>query len=243
VEILGGLAADTSEGTIRRVLSLLEDRPGGRVLDAPAGAGALCRWLAQRGCDVTALDISDADFAAKEVPFVAADLDQRLPFSDEAFDYVLCVDGIEHLESPYFTIREFARILRSGGGLIISTPNISALRSRARFLFTGFHNKGKTPLNEADPSPSHHINLMTFPELRYALHTCGLRLHTVAANRVKLAALPYCLLLPFVWLGTRVAFRREKDAAQRRPNREILRQLLSWPVWAGETLVLLARKP
>ena len=107
---------------------------------------------------------------------------------------------------------------------------------------TGFHNKGKLPLQEERPSPLHHINLMTFPELRYALHRSGLRLQTLTTNRVKPSALPYLLLYPFVALGTLFAFRREHDRRQRVLNREILRQLLSWSVAGGETLILSATK-
>lgn len=242
MEIVDGLRANTSRGTTRRVLSLLTRRPPGRVLDVPAGAGALSQLLRSSGLRVIAVELVTRDFGASGVPLVSADLDHALPFPDESFDCVGSVDGIEHLENPYLAVREFARVLRPGGRLVLSTPNISAFRSRGRYLVTGFHNKGKLPLQEERPSPLHHINLMTFPELRYALHRSGLRLQTVTTNRVKPSALPYLLLYPFVALGTLFAFRREHDRRQRVLNREILRQLLSWSVAGGETLILSATK-
>jgi len=49
MEIIDGLKANTSKGTSRVILSLLEGQPIGSVLDAPAGEGAMSRLLAKRG--------------------------------------------------------------------------------------------------------------------------------------------------------------------------------------------------
>ena len=248
MEIIGGLRANTTAGTTRKVLALLDSPSRGSdagtrcVLDAPAGTGALAQLLKQRGHSVVALEIQPDLFEAKGVSLMLADLESPLPLRDGSFDAAVCMDGIEHLENPYLTVRELARVLRPGGRLVLSTPNISAFRSRARFAFTGFHNKGKTPLQEERPSPLHHINLITFPELRYALHRCGLRLESIATNRVKIAAWPFALLYPFAAIATLVALRHEKDPRQRELNREIVRQMLSWNVAMGETLVVSATK-
>ena len=240
MEIVEGLKANTTKGTTRRVLQLLEGATCGWVLDAPAGSGALSRLLERRGHRVLAAEIEPEQFEAREVALVVVDLEARFPLADRSFDYAVCMDGIEHLEDPFGALREFARILRTGGTLILSTPNISALRSRARFLLTGFHNKGKTPLAEERPSPLHHVNLMTFPELRYALHKNSLFLSAIESNRAKAAALPYLLLYPFAALATLLAFRHEHDPRQRELNREIYTQMLSWNVAMGETLILAA---
>jgi SAM-dependent methyltransferase len=224
------------------VRSLLRARPRGRLLDAPAGEGAFSRLAKDLSFDVVALELDPSGFRLDDVEVRRGDLDEALPFPDGDFDYVACIDGIEHLENPYHAIREFARVLRPGGELFLTTPNISALRSRARYLFTGFHNKGKTPLAEESPSPLHHINLLAFPALRYALHRHGFRLRVISANRVKAASWPYLVLLPLAAGATRLAFRHEKDPRQRELNREIRRQMVSWPVAMGETLVLVATR-
>ncbi|MEN8183541.1 MAG: class I SAM-dependent methyltransferase [Myxococcota bacterium] len=239
-DCVGGLRANTSKGTLARVLSLLEARPPGRLLDAPAGEGAFSRLARDAGHEVVALELDPTVFRLEDVPVRCADLNDRLPIPDASFDYVVCIDGIEHLENPYHALREFARTLRPGGELFLSTPNVSALRSRARYLFTGFHNKGKTPLAEECPSPLHHIGLIAFPALRYALHREGFRLREITTNRIKAAAWATLPLLPLAALATRIAFRHEKDPRQRVLNREIERQLLSWPVSLGETLIVSA---
>jgi hypothetical protein len=83
---------------------------------------------------------------------------------------------------------------------------------------------------------------MTFPEIRYTLHRFGLKLNAITMNRAKLAAWPYLLLYPFVAVFTLVAFRHEKNLIQRRLNKEIFNQMLSWPVAMGETLIFSAKK-
>ena len=124
---------------------------------------------------------------------------------------------------------------------MISTPNICSLRSRARWLATGFHNKGKIPLDESNPSPVHHINLISFSELRYLLHTNGFQITEVATNRIKAANWLYAGLLPLAHVMTRWVFRKESDSKQeKRICGEVLRQMLSVPVLFGETLIVKA---
>ena len=93
-------------------------------------------------------------------------------------------------------------------------------------------------MQEESPSPGHHINLLTFPELRYGLHRFGFRIEEVTDNRTKLAALYTVLYYPFVAIWTARVLFREKDARQRLLNGEIYRQMLSWPVCMGETIII-----
>ena len=148
MEFIDNIKAQTTKGTTERIVSMLNGMPDGRILDAPAGNGPLSKLLSKAGHSVTAVDLDSENFAADGVQLVPADLNEPLPFADRTFDYAVCADGIEHLENPFACIREFARVLRTNGQLIISTPNISAFRSRQRYLFSGFHNKGRKPMHE-----------------------------------------------------------------------------------------------
>lgn len=47
---------------------------------------------------------------------------QRLPFDDGSFDYVLCFETLEHVESPARLIEELARVCRPGGRVVVSIP-------------------------------------------------------------------------------------------------------------------------
>lgn len=244
VRIKGGRAPEpnTTKGTHETVLGLVAAHGGGRVLDAPCGEGALTLALAEAGCEVWSLDCDASAPRVEGMPFHVGDLGERLPYDDGALDAAACVDGIEHVESPFHLVREPCRVLRPGGLLVVSTPNISAIRSRWRFLLSGFHRKFKRPLDEASPSPAHHITPITYPWLRYMLHTSSFRVAAVRANRIKAASYPYAVLYPVAALYTAVSFLREKDAAQRRRDWAIFRALFPAAVFLGETLIVAAEE-
>jgi len=110
-----------------------------------------------------------------------------------------------------------------------------------RWLWTGFHNKNKTPLDETAPNPLHHINMISFPELRYILHSNNFKILKIATNRIKAISWLYCLLLPFSYIITLMVFlREEKQKSQRRRNYQILKQMFSIPLMFGETMIVKA---
>lgn len=234
----------TIQKAVLKHIPSLELRAGAQILDAPCGAGALCQALAKSGFDAWGADV-DPECGAQPLlnqRFLIADLNHHLPFTCASFDAVLCVEGIEHLENRYAFLREACRILRPGGSLVLTTPNIVSLRSRVRFLGSGFFHKDSRPLNESGRHPRHHIGLSTFSDLRYALHTSGFVLTMADCTHVKPVSYAYSILAPWMWLYTRMAFRKEKDPAQRARNREIRRTLSSSALWFGENLLLTARK-
>jgi SAM-dependent methyltransferase len=61
------------------------------------------------------------------------------PYADEAFDTVLCCELIEHLfTDPMHMMSEINRILKPGGHLVLTTPNIGSMRSISAILL-GYH--------------------------------------------------------------------------------------------------------
>jgi SAM-dependent methyltransferase len=214
---------------------------GARILDAPCGAGALAVGLRDRGYAAFGADVDPAAASRLGEAFTTADLSHPLPWPDGWFDAVLSVEGIEHLENRHAYLREIARVLKPGGTLVLTTPNIVSLRSRVRFRGSGFFNQDPRPLREAARHPLHHIGLMTFPDLRYALHTSGFRLSAVAHTHIKPVSYLYGVLVPWAWLYTTIAFRKERDPAQREANREIRRALFSRSLLYGENLMVTAQ--
>jgi SAM-dependent methyltransferase len=228
------------EAVLRRVVELRLPR-GARILDAPCGAGGLVTALQDRGYSPFGADIDAAAASALGDAFKATDLARPLPWSDAFFDAVLSVEGIEHLENRHAYLREMARVLKPGGVLVLTTPNIVSLRSRVRFRGSGFFHHDPRPLREASRHPLHHIGLMTFADLRYALHTSGFRITDVGHTHVKPVSYLYGVLAPWAWLYTTVAFRKERDPAQRAANREIRRALTSRSLLYGENVMITAR--
>jgi len=217
--------------------------PGGHILDAPCGSSAaLSLALRAKGFAVTGADCDAHAAAILGQGFAQVDLNKPMPWPDGTFDAVISTEGIEHLESHYTFLAELQRILRPSGLLIVTTPNITALRSRVRFFGSGFFGRDARPLNENARHPLHHISLATFPELRYELRMSGFRLTEVRHTHIKPISYFYAFYAPWMWLYTRIAFRKEKDPAQRARNREILATLLSPSLLFGECLMLVARK-
>ena len=237
------IAENTSKNTHNVVAELLgEVADGKRVLDVPCGEGAFTKRMLESGADVFSADYLNILRIPHE-QFSVVDMNQRLPYADAMFDAVVCIDGIEHIERPFDFIRECQRIIRKGGVLIISTPNLSALRSRWRYLLTGFHQGEKSPLDESHYTPLHHLTLVSFPELRYRLHANGFKVAAVRTNRVKLISWLYVVLAPLAYVVTVLAFNKEEKVARVRvQNREIVNQMFTVPVLFGETLIVKATR-
>jgi 2-polyprenyl-3-methyl-5-hydroxy-6-metoxy-1,4-benzoquinol methylase len=216
---------------------------GARVLDAPCGGeAALTRALMEAGFDAQGADLDTQAEGQLGKAFTKVNLDLPLPWSGGTFDAVFSTEGIEHLENHFSFLREVCRILKPGGLLVLTTPNITALRSRVRFFGSGFFGRDSRPLNEASRHPLHHIGLATFPELRYELHMSGFQLIEVRHTHIKPISYLYAIYAPWMWLYTRVAFRKEKDPAQRARNKKIIAGLLSPSLLFGECLMLIAKK-
>lgn len=221
---------------------LFEEENISKVLDVPCGAGAFTKRLKQNNYTVYAGDIENL-LVFDHKDFVNCDLNLPLPFEENSFDAIACIDGIEHLENPFLFIRECNKALRKGGVLLVSTPNISAMRSRWRHFLTGHHNKNKAPLNEKAPNPLHHINMFSYQRLRYVLHTNGFKISQVKTNRVKFPSWFHIIFYPFALIKTYLVFRKEeKDPEQRKTNIEILKALYSKSLYFGEAMIIKAKK-
>jgi SAM-dependent methyltransferase len=215
---------------------------GVRVLDAPCGSGALVAALQNAGYDALGTDVVPAAAQLLGDSFLPADLSEGIPCADESCDVVLSIEGVEHLENPYAFLREIRRVLRPGGLCIITTPNTVSIRSRVRFFGSGFYNQDPRPLNESSRHPLHHISLKTFSELRYALVASGLFLVDVGHTHTKPASALYAVFYPWIAVYTLIAFRKEKDRAQRACNKEIYRALVSRSLLFGENVMLVAKR-
>ena len=124
-------------GIYENVISSLDDCGVRKILDPPSGFGVLAQALKKKGYDTISLDIEQSKYVPEDGKIVISDLTRGIPFRNDTFDAVLCVEGIEHMHNPLQLIEETYRVLKKGGYLILTTPNAVNVRSRVKFLMRG----------------------------------------------------------------------------------------------------------
>jgi 2-polyprenyl-3-methyl-5-hydroxy-6-metoxy-1,4-benzoquinol methylase len=121
-----------------RLLSLaLAGRPRD-VLDVGCSSGYLAQPLIDAGARVVGLEL-DPDAAAEartvcEEVLVGDIESMELPFAHASFDVVLCGDVVEHLRDPGVALARFRPLLRPGGRLVLTTPNVANWAMRLSLL-------------------------------------------------------------------------------------------------------------
>lgn len=119
------------ESVLGKMLGLIKS--GSRVLELGCAAGSMTRILqAQHGCSIDAFEI-DPIAAEHARPYCERLFVENLetvqweaPFLDsQTYDHVLVADVLEHLRDPGRVLQGVRRLLRPGGTIIVSTPNIA----------------------------------------------------------------------------------------------------------------------
>lgn len=224
---------------VKEAIRSLPFTPGMTALDAPAGAGALTKFLHEElGYAVTAADIDPGKWEYPPVAIEKADLGRPLPYADATFDLTVCQEGLKHLTDCPTAIAELARVTKPGGHLIATVPNDLALQVRLRYLFTGFvdvdRKTPQDPSSDDEKESLHMQSSLQLPLLYYLFEKNGLELIETSTSRLRtgsviLAALLY---LP-IWILT---------ARAARPGTRLSRELLSLTWLAGRHNVMIARK-
>jgi len=203
------------------VVSILGGQPRGSLLDVPAGEGALAARLLAAGFDVRCCDLYPEIFRLDGVDIHQGNLDAELPFGDRAFDYVTCLEGLEHIENPQQAMREFARVLKSGGHLIVSVPNILNIEERLKWLLHGYTSHFK-PISRAASERLQdeydgrveigaHVNPIGYSELRYILEKNGFEIMRTHRDKPKTNAWLYWPLVTTIRVISKLTPRQKRS--------------------------------
>jgi 2-polyprenyl-3-methyl-5-hydroxy-6-metoxy-1,4-benzoquinol methylase len=117
---------------------------------------------------VVATDIVSYDSAPAGVSSVLADLNEPTPIDDRSIDLIVAVEVVEHLENIRAACREFARLLRPRGSIVLTTPNNESLRAIGSLALRG-HFSAFT-----DSSYPAHITALVRVDIQRALSEAGL---------------------------------------------------------------------
>jgi len=173
-----------------------------RIVELGCGDGSLLVEVANAlgirdfyGVDIDEVALKKA--VGRGVKVFKADLNSDpLPFKDGFFDAVLMEEVIEHLVNPDNAIREAFRVLKAGGLLLLSTPNLAWWLNRLALLLgyqpywsecSTVYNVGKFKRNQGQPL-SGHLRLYTYKALKQLLELHGFKV--IASKGVTYNNLP-----------------------------------------------------
>ena len=107
--------ADERAGRVDPIVCELIGVPAGlRVLDAGCGDGSYCEWLADKNAEPVGIDRNEdliriARIRRRDLEYHVHDFEEPMPFDDDRFDLVLCLDVARFHPSPFKLFKEFAR--------------------------------------------------------------------------------------------------------------------------------------
>lgn len=169
----GWKAEATAFDGVRRydqISSVVQRLAPQKILDVGCGDGRLarairanCRDVVIHGCDVSTAALTRSEGLDRQY---SVDLNcEALPEPDGSYDLVIASEVIEHLIMPDRTLEEFTRVLRQGGHVLLTVPNVAFWRFRVQAL------SGQVPSVTAD---DRHLHSFSASLLEHLVRKAGL---------------------------------------------------------------------
>jgi len=146
---------------------------GSCILDVGTGEGALAQQLLDAGMYVSVTSWNEK--CSLQIPIYHVDFDQSFSADDvggHLYDMVCCIEIIEHLENPSRFLRDCRRLVKPGGTVILSTPNVESAQARFQWLLRGY------PLifGEGEIEKNRHISMLWGKGIEHFISITGFRI-------------------------------------------------------------------
>ncbi len=167
-----------------------------KILDVGCGTGYLAAKIKEifpeaeiYGADISKKAITTGKSLYKDINLTVSDSEQEFPFKDNFFDIVISGEHIAHLKDTDIYLSEVARVMKKGGILILTTPNLTSwlnriliLMGKAPMFFEPLLNTGipvvslfGTEFPDRKMLPSGHLRLFNIDILGKALDVYGIK--------------------------------------------------------------------
>lgn len=195
----------------RYLLREAERFRGKTTVDFPAGNGITSRIIQELGGTPLPFDLFPEYFKVPGMTCQRANINEGIPLEQGTADFLICQEGIEHFTDQLHALKAFNKVLKKGGGLIITTPNYSNLRAKMSYLLSESERFnsiiGPNELDSIWMSDQGitkeiyygHIFLTGIIKLRCLARLAGFRIRHIEFTRAKSTSL---LLLPlwYPWI-------------------------------------------
>jgi methionine biosynthesis protein MetW len=183
---------------LRKEYILKEIGRGRRVLDLGCLGGLISKLIKDQNNEVYGVEVNPrAATRAQDrgIRVKVFDLNDGIPFEDGYFDVVNAGEVVESIYDTKFLFEEINRVLKPGGILLFSTPNLNSLSNRLKILTGGYLNlMGAYP----DDHFGDHIRVFNIPKIRELCQTTGFRVQDIVGVAALEGGVSYKLLRPLV---------------------------------------------
>lgn len=245
--------------TNQKVFELVcnEDISEQKIVDIGAGEGYFCQLLGEHIANkygiepskvLNACDMFPETFRYDRIQCAQIDANFHLPYKDNTFDIITCIEVIEHIEDQFLLIRELFRITKPGGRVIMTTPNILNINSRIQYFYSGFWLLFyPLPIYSKQPVDlGGHIHPITFYYLSYIFLQAGFRTINISYDRIKKSAkfLASIFSVPIhfaFWIFSLEL--KRKNVSLYQENKSLVDHLNSRNMLTARTIILEGIKP
>lgn len=178
------LEAWVGKSRFKKVCNLLKKERIASIVDIGCGDGFFLKkldWIPHKyGLDI--IDISKDD----HFTYVQGDVEEGLPFKEEIFDCVFAGEIIEHLLDTEFFLEECYRVLKKGGILILTTPNLCSIRALFDMV------RGKQPrFVDFSLDRSGHLRSFSPDAINFLLRKVGFEIENFCCDRLPVPFFSY----------------------------------------------------